>query len=266
LPAYADSTAFVRIIHASPDIGTADIFVDGAKVLSSFPFGGTTDYVRIPTGPHKIQIALIGKGPNAAVLTQTLSVGSSVPYTVAATGTSATGLSLQVFTDNNLIASGQARVRIYHLSPDAGPLDVTTGGKTVITGLSYKQASNYLTLSAGAYTFTMKASQTNTTRDVPVTLKANTITSIFAIGMLNGTPALQFVTAQVAGIPNWPGTGSDPHAQVIQPPSAYFSSLTPWLVSLVLILSGIVATSYGLTALQPFARKRDGRDHLRRIP
>src|SRR2546429_2074288 len=149
MPAYADSPAFVRMIHASPDIGTSDIFVDGNKVLSSFPFGGTTDYVRIPTGPHKVQVALIGKGLNAAVLTQTLSVGPNVPYTVAALGTTATGFSLQAFTDNNLIAtSGQAKVRVYHLSPDLGTISIATGGKTIISGLSYKQASDYLTFPA----------------------------------------------------------------------------------------------------------------------
>src|SRR2546428_10755546 len=61
-PVSADSTAFVRVIHASPDIGTADVFVDGSKLLSSFQFGAVTDYVQVPTGPHKVQIALIGKG------------------------------------------------------------------------------------------------------------------------------------------------------------------------------------------------------------
>src|SRR5947207_2250054 len=112
LPAYADSTAFVRIIHASPDIGTADIFVDGAKLLSSFQFGAITDYVRVPTGPHLVQVAAIGKGPGAALITQTLSVGGSVPYTVAAVGTNATSLSLQVFTDNNLLmTNGKAKLR-----------------------------------------------------------------------------------------------------------------------------------------------------------
>src|SRR5438128_131562 len=63
-PASAESPAFVRVVHASPDIGTADVFLDGTKVLSNFEFGTITDYVTIPPGPHKVQIALIGKGVN----------------------------------------------------------------------------------------------------------------------------------------------------------------------------------------------------------
>lgn len=211
-PAYADSTAFVRIIHASPDIGTADIFVDGTKLLSSFQFGAVTSYVRVPIGPHLVQVAAIGKGPGAAIITQTLSIGASVPYTVAATGTNATNLSLQVFTDDNLLsANGQAKIRMYNLAPDAGSISIATNGQTVISGLSYPQASDYQAISAGSYTLNVAPSQENTTVQMPETLPANTITSIFSVGLLYGTPTFQLVTSQVPGTPNWPGTGSDPN-------------------------------------------------------
>src|SRR5437588_12291705 len=90
-PASAAGSSFVRVVHASPDIGTADVFLDGTKVLSNFAFGTVTDYVSIPPGPHKVQVALIGKGPNASVITQTLAVKSGVAYTVAGLGTQSTG-------------------------------------------------------------------------------------------------------------------------------------------------------------------------------
>ena len=224
LPAYADTTAFVRVIHASPDIGTADVFVDGTKLLSSFQFGAVTGYVRVPTGPHLIQIAAIGKGPGAAVLTQTLSVGASGPYTVAAIGTKATKLSLQVFTDNNLVASGKAKLCVYNLSPDAGPLSVATGGQMLISGLPYQQVSDYEAIPAGSYTLDVAPAQENATMQLPATLSANTVTSIFSVGLLNGNPKFQLVTTQVPGTPNWPGTGSDPNPVSIhsQTPNLWF--------------------------------------------
>src|SRR5215469_9253869 len=82
----AESPAFVRVVHASPDIGTADVFLDGTKILSNFQFGTVTDYATIPPGPHKVQIALIGKGIGASVITQVLSVSPGIAYTVAALG------------------------------------------------------------------------------------------------------------------------------------------------------------------------------------
>src|SRR6266446_2491879 len=178
--ASAESPAFVRVIHASPDIGTADVFLDGTKILSNFQFGTVTSYATIPPGPHKVQIALIGKGIGAAVITQTLSVDPGIAYTVAALGTKSTGFSLDVFTDNNQISNGTAKVRVYHLSPGTGTVKVSNGNSTLISELAYPGASNYLSLQAGSYTFQVTATQSSATLPtVPVTLKANTVTSIF---------------------------------------------------------------------------------------
>src|SRR2546427_7746046 len=84
LSASAQGPSFVRIIHASPDIGTADVFVDGAKLLSSFQFGAVTGYASVPAGPHKVQIALVGKGTGGAGFSKNLSGSPRFPVTVAA--------------------------------------------------------------------------------------------------------------------------------------------------------------------------------------
>src|ERR1700739_824191 len=73
-PASAESPAFVRIIHASPAVGTADVFLDGNKLLSDFGFGTVTGYATIPPGPHKVQIALVGRGIGASAINETLNV------------------------------------------------------------------------------------------------------------------------------------------------------------------------------------------------
>ena len=86
------SPSFVRVIHASPFVGTADVFVDGSKLLSSFAFGAVTGYAAIPAGPHKVQISLVGKGIGAAALSETLTVAPGYAYTVAAIGAQANSL------------------------------------------------------------------------------------------------------------------------------------------------------------------------------
>lgn len=242
-PASADSPAFVRIIHASPGIGTAVVFLDGTTLLNNFQFGTVTGYATIPPGPHRVQIALIGKGPDASVITQTLSVNPGGVYTVAALGTQATGFSLQVFIDNNLLATGMAKLRVYHLSPGIGSANVSTAGNMIITGLPYPQASNYVTLPAGSYTFILSSPQANATLPISMALKANTVTSLFAVGMFNGNPKMQFVTAQVAGLPAVPLTGSDPNPAAA---SGVGNSqpLIPWLfgVLVLLVISASITT------------------------
>src|SRR5258708_13338028 len=139
--AHAQSPAFVRIIHASPFVGTADVFLDGSKLLSSFAFGAITPYVPVPPGPHKVQIALVGKGIGAAALTQTLAVKPGIAYTVAAIGATPTSLALEVFIDDNYLAPGAAKLRMYHLSPTLGPLNVYSSGPTINHRLPYQQST-----------------------------------------------------------------------------------------------------------------------------
>lgn len=208
--ASAESPSFVRVIHASPDIGTADVFVDGALLLSSFQFGAVTDYAAVPPGAHKVQIALVSKGINSAVLTQTLQVAPGVAYTVAATGTQSTNLALKVYIDNNRLTPNTSRLRVYQLSPDAGALNVTTPQKSLIKGVPYEIASNYLSVSPGDYHFTVTSPSSNTSRSIDATLDANKITSLFAVGLVAGNPQFAVVSAQVDGVPGLPNTGSDP--------------------------------------------------------
>src|SRR5438552_2193318 len=226
--ASAVSPSYVRIIHASPFVGTADVFVDGAKLLSSFQFGAVTAYVAVPAGPRKVQIALVGKGIGASVISETLAVSPRVAYTVAATGATPSSLALQVFIDNNLLSPGTAKLRVYQLSPDAGSVSMDTGGNSLLSGIGYQSASNYLAISAGSYTLGVDSSS-NASLHVSATLKANTVTSIFAVGLVNGTPNIQLVTSQVQGLPGVPNTGSDPNA-FVQVSNVQHLTAWTWLV------------------------------------
>src|SRR6266516_4284586 len=248
--ASAESPSFIRLVDASPDVGTVDVFVDGAKFLGNARFASITDYRPLSAGHHNVQAALIGIG-GASVIAQKLSVQAGTTYTVVALGTKATGFSLQVFVDNNLMAAGMAKVRVYHLSPGTGPVSIATSGLTIPGALSYTQASNYLKLPARTYTFMVSASQPAFTLPDQVTLKTNTVTSIFIVGVFHGTPPLQFVHVQVKGLPSMSGTGSDPNA--LPTNASSFTPLAPWSLG-VLALGGMSAGM--LTRLRPFSRQK----------
>ncbi len=248
--ASAADMAYVRVVHAAPGAGTVDVFVDGATLLPGFTFGTVTGYVAVAAGSHKIQVAPAGKGIGASVITQTVTVSAGVPYTVAALGTAASGFSLAAFADNNLVSGNMAQVRVYHLSPDAGPVNVATGGSTVITGLTYTHASGYLSVPGGAYTFNVTATQAGATVPVSTTLTGGMVYSVFAVGLLKGTPALAFKLGAVAGVPGMPGTGSDP-----RPVTHVGSSnpLLPWFfgaLALLLLSSSVAARRFA------FARQK----------
>lgn len=218
-PAAAAAPAYVRVIHASPDIGIVDVFVDGKKILSDFQFATVTDYVPIASGAHKVQLALIGKGVDAAIITQQLAVKSGTPYTIAALGTKKSGFSFASFTDNNVIAGTGAKVRMYHLSPGTGTAQVSSQSNILVNKISYATASSYIPLSSGTYAVTLNADAQKDALSTRVTLKPWSVLSIFAVGLVQGKPHWRFVAAQQQGIPGMPQTGSDPHAVLETYPS-----------------------------------------------
>jgi hypothetical protein len=236
--AAAATSAYVRVIHASPFVGTADVFVDGQTLLTSFEFGSVTDYVPVPAGSHKIQIALVGKGLGAAVLTQNMTVEEGKMYTVAALGTSAGHLSLQGFVDDDSLDPAHARVRVYQLSPNAGSVDMSIGGDSSVTGMTYPAASEYVNKDAGPCTFTL----TNPHSSLPpltTTLNTQVVTSVFLVGMFNQTPKAQLVYKQAQAIPGLPQTGNDPSplADNEQPlsPASFFLLVGICMLTLIVL-------------------------------
>lgn len=195
--ASAWSKAYVRVVHASPGAGTVDVYVDGSKLLHDFTFGSVTDYVPVTAGSHRIEVAPDGKGRGASVIDVTVSLEGGAYYTAAALGTKSSGFSLKAFADNNSVPDAKAKVRVYHLSPNTGPVDVAVGGKTVIAGLTYEHANGYLTVAPDSYTFKVTAVNPGVTVPVSAHLRANETYSVFAIGLYKGSPDLQFVIAAV---------------------------------------------------------------------
>jgi hypothetical protein len=211
LPVAAESFASIRIIHAAPDIGTVDVFMDGTKLLSSFQYATVTGYLPLPAGAHTVQLALIGTGIDASVITQKLSVEPGKAYTIAALGMQAKkDLAFEVFQDDNSVAATGAKVRIYHLSPGTGLATVDVDTNVVVQKIVYPQASAYLSVPAGVHTFDLTVASDNVGIPISTSLKSWTVTSLFVVGLLTGTPPLKFVTAQTIGMPGMPQTGGAP--------------------------------------------------------
>lgn len=255
--------AFVRIIHASPDVGIVDVFVDGNKLLSSFQFATVTEYVPLPAGSHKVQIALLGKGVHAAVLAQTLQMQANSISTVAVLGTKESGFSFALFSDDNTVTGNAAKIRVYHLSPGTGFVTIAEDQQTLIQGLSYPQVSNYVSLPTGQHTFNLNAVSQHANEAFTATLNPWMVTSVFALGQLqHGSQKFQFVTTQVQGTPQMPSTGSDPVPQASPLSTIPISDM--WLAGL--FLATVLGGGAGLYALKNRRRRQFYQTELKHYP
>jgi hypothetical protein len=187
-PAFAQGAnqAQVRVAHLAPDAPNVDVYVNADPVLTDVPYTTVSEYLSLPAGTQQVTVYATGD-TTSPVIDTPVELAAGGAYTVAAVGLVADGsLSAQVYEDDlRSPASGNAKVRVIHASPDAGPVDVVPrGGQALVAGLTFPEASPYAQVPAGTYTLNVNAAGTNQTAlTVPdATLAAGGVYSAFAVG------------------------------------------------------------------------------------
>jgi Domain of unknown function (DUF4397) len=202
LPARYDRTQ-IRVLHASPGAPNVDVYVNGAKAIPNLPFGiaapddGT--YLKLPSGNAAVAIRPAGADPaSAPVFAADLTLPPQATVTAAARGQlSNNTFTVSPYVDDVSPTSGKARVTVTHLSPNTPAVDVyanatDTSGTPAVSALPFPNASASLLVPAATYTFgvTVSGSKTVALPVGPAALPADSATTVYAIGLLGGTPAL----------------------------------------------------------------------------
>src|ERR671918_1162697 len=178
--------AQVRVAHLSPDAPNVDVYVNGEPVLTDVPYTTVSSYMSLPAGTQQVTVYAAGD-TSSPVIDTPVDLTAGYAYTVAAVGLVADGsLTAQVYQEDlRSPASGNAKVRVVHASPDAGPVDVIPrGGQALVEGLTFPEASPYAEVPAGSYTLDVNAAGTKKTalRVPDATLASGGVYSAFAVG------------------------------------------------------------------------------------
>ncbi|MDQ2731675.1 MAG: DUF4397 domain-containing protein [Armatimonadota bacterium] len=155
----------VRMVDALPSTTNLDITANGGAFVSAIPYGSITTYGFVTTGDNQLLANAAGT-TTAIIPTVTLRLTGGV-YTIIASGITGNTLTPPTFfavpDDNTSPPKGMIRVRVFNLSPDAGPVDVSIGSQVIATSAAYPivpvatTAGTYLTVNPN----TVKNSGTN---------------------------------------------------------------------------------------------------------
>jgi hypothetical protein len=242
--ASAQGDARIRVLHASPDAPAVDIFLDGSEAISDLAFDEITDYVAVPAGDHKVDVfPAAADGTGDPAISADVTLAADTDYTVAAVGLLADIEPLVLLDDNTAPAAGEAKLRFVHASPDAPAVDIyAEGAGVVVPNAAFKDASGYLDLAAGTYNLEVRAAGTETVAlDLPgITLEEGKVYTAFAVGLLEGDPALNAkltvdatfepVAADADALPAGGGA----------PPTGGSSNASLWLIAFGAGLLGLV--------------------------
>lgn len=196
----ADPQGRVRVVHASPDAPAVDVCVDGAVAFAGAAFPGATAYAALPADTYAIRVVAAGAGcASDAVIAADLPLIAGADVTVVALNTLAQ-IEPLVLSDNNVApGEGNAKVRFVHASPDAPTVDITlTDGTTLFDDVAFKETGDYLAVPAGTYDLQVRDA-TGTTVVLTladVALAEGGVYTVFAVGQLNGSPALDALVTE----------------------------------------------------------------------
>ena len=182
-----DTPAQVRVVHAVPDAPPVDVYVNdstaaNAPAISSLDYAGaapgTDAYVDLTAGENNVLVTAAGNTGVVAIPATDLDLDAGVQYTVYATGTLADGISPFVTVDDDRAVATETRVRILHLSPSAGPVDIYVTAPMAdiadldpaFAGVEFLQETGYVELAGGSYDVTVTVADTKTAAIGPVTV------------------------------------------------------------------------------------------------
>lgn len=191
-----ETSATVRIVHASAGSPNVDVLVDGQPLAQNVPFGTVTDYVPLPVGEHQFQVVPTGQAADNAIIEEDLDAEAGRAYIFAALGplNEIEGKTFEVNLDR--IEDARSRVRVIHLSPDADDVSVSvTGGDELFGGVSFADASDYTDVDPGTYSLDVRGGEDDRVLlTVPdLTFLAGRVYDVLALGQL-GDQSLQLLS------------------------------------------------------------------------
>lgn len=187
--------SFIRFLHASPNTPAVDIYIDDRKAVSNLSYASIAGYAALPSTEHKIDVYPMGqKGKPLLRFTITPSADSYRTFVIAGLSPN---IQHRIYIDSGEIIPGnESLLRFVHMSPSAPAMDVVLEtGEILFSGLTFGRTEEYIRMAPGIYSIRVRAAGTpNVILGLPsVTLSGGRAYTIYAIGMLGGSPPLSAV-------------------------------------------------------------------------
>jgi len=197
-------TAYLRVLHLSPDAPAVDVYTDGGDepIVADLEFPEGTPYLAIPADSYDIDVAPAGTSAEDSVLAvDGLALAADSFYTAVAIDNLADISALALTDDYAGLGEGEIRVRAIHAAPGVGQVDIwnlpASGAPASLwSNVDFGAAGAALDLEAGAYRIGIDVDN-DATPDLTFALpdlEAGAFVNVFAV---NDEDANVFLIAQL---------------------------------------------------------------------
>ncbi|AQS57068.1 hypothetical protein B0W44_16235 [Novibacillus thermophilus] len=213
----ASDDAYVRFLHASPDLLNVDVYVDGHRVLEGFEFQSVSDYASLRGGKHKVELFASGE-TETPIVRDSFELEPGVAVTAAIAGQEE-DLDVALFPDRSGGRGDQASLRLIHLSPNAPEVDVSADDRALFTGIGVLTASQYSDLPAGEVNLSINPSgnpEAPTVSEVALDLEPGKAYSTVLMGVAGQAPGLEVLLLEDGVVPGLPKSGMGGASPIVE--------------------------------------------------
>jgi len=175
----------VMVLHASPDLGKVEVFINNEEVLDEFEYGDQSDFIDFEPGGARLTITADRAGFNYAVFDVVYPTPAGNDYYVVITD----ALVLGGVFDRSPVPDGGARVQIVQGSVALPAVNVEATGQNIsfATQLAYGRTSESQGVPAGTYDIAVTLADTGETAvtQSDVALDGNSSNALVIMGQPN---------------------------------------------------------------------------------
>ena len=185
--------SFARFLNIVPTTSTIHIFLDGIKI-TELSYKNASNYLELTAGNHQIAI-YNSNNLSQPIQTVTIFLEKTLYYTFALTYELNQIRILQI-VDDPYLPMNETKIRFIHLAKAAQKLDLAVKqgeGDVVFSNVSYKETSDYLSLTPMSVNLELRLSGTKTIV-YPLyksRFQKNMIYDIVSIGLMNEDPTFE---------------------------------------------------------------------------
>ena len=208
--------AQLRVVHASPDAGDVDVYVDGEVAIEGLAFTDATDFQALDEGDHDIQVTAAGGDVADAVIETSVSLSAGDVLTVVVSGTGEDVSAFEVAHDWDEPGDDMARIVVVNATSDEATVELQYGdGESVGDGAVDAGSSTNGEVEPGDLDFQVLVNDEEATTIDGFTVEAGNTYSIFVMGTDGSYEAVPYEDmAPVTGAPGdeTPAAGETPDA------------------------------------------------------
>lgn len=211
----SDSKTQMRLLNASVGYASLDMAVNSTTVNKSVAYASVGSYADVSTSSTGTEVQSSTVGSTVASTTPTLAAGSQ--YTLIAYGSAGAVRTTLLQENQEVPASGKAKLLVLNLAPDAGALDVYVTGADesladatpLSSAISSGSGSGYSTINSGSFRVRLTGtnSKTDLRLDIPsVTLPSAGVATLVVTGSSGGVLVNGMLLLQQGSVTNYPNS------------------------------------------------------------